>query len=1075
MLHLYKSNQMDALLGQLTPLLKSGQQGPFDFVLICAPDGIHEQIKVALAEAHDVFAGEIVSPRNGVEQLICRLTSIPPNSLLHHGDAVLFHICNILLEQLETAPFAPVRQYLGKPFSMQKLLSLASILSGLFGEYTLYRPDMLARWQMAPEDWQEILMARVATRFSPHVGAGVLQAVKKLQLDDTAASNLPRRMVMFGISSLPPVFLQMISAASINMDVHLFVITPSMDYFESRGKRVESAPENASQNGLLSLLGTQPSLFQDALISMASQVPLVEHDLFEAELPATVLGEVQRGLLFNQPVAPIANDGVDASVQFHECTGIGREVEVVVAAVLRQIMDEGVAPSDVVVMAPDINDYAPWIDAAMLATGVPYTISDRNVSASPGAAEATEGLLQLMTSRLTLQEVFSILEMAPISRRFSMDEADVRSAWKWCVDARIRSCIDAMHRKQLGLEPFSENTWRFGLNRMLLGIAMEGEDRLFGGVSPVSAYVGTDAAKLGCLLTFLESIFALVETCRAPHSVSDWCVLWDTQLATFLPPGTDGLARVRSVFQQLSEQATGSEFGVKIDFAAFRTLIKGRVSRALFASGSGFGVRFSSFRFMRGDSVPVVAILGMDEGKFPQDSRAPSFDRIAARPQPGDRDLRQDGYHMFLEAVMAASRQLLVVYGGSAETAGEAVKPCVPVRQLQGAVAEAVSPTGQRANIPPIHLRHPVHSHAPVYFDPDSPAYVNFKRSDFLAALAMRGQESSIPQVAPSQVSDVKSFQDVFQRPSEIPDSGITMALQDFFRFWKNPPLFYLEQTLGMAFPEPAEMAPDDEPLQLAGLDEWHVGNRFIEALLSDLDWQQVMPVVRALGIAPTGNLGEFYVGRVYDQASKISRAVAGKGLRDKRNDVAVDVSIDSALGPLRLVGTMPLFNGDVFEYRYGRIRDELRVKLLLQYLVAQAWADKAPNKVKDTAASLIGRGKDNFHPVHCELALDITEARTLLSRISGWTILGLTRPLAFSTADGFYFARKAQKIAPAQRELLLQQTVAAMAQTLKQNAPPEGRALLDTAIIQQGADEFGQIVASVVTPLLLHIREGRL
>ena len=1077
MLHLFKSNRIDSLLEALTTLTRTGPKGPFDFDLICAPDSIHERMKVALATAHGVFAGEIVSPRNAVEQIISRVTMVPDARLPHQGDAVMFFMSRVILELLETPAFVPVKRYLGTPFNLQKVLALAGALAGLYGEYAIYRPMMLAEWQRHADDWQSILMAKVADTFVPHVGEGALQAMAALQRDDGTAAEVPRRVIVFGVSSLPPVFLDLLAATSVRTEVYLFVVTPSQDYFESsKPRRLENNTVDGAQNSLLALMGAQPSMFQDALVSVASQVPVMETDLFGDAFSDTVLGRIQFGVQRNQ-LAP-RSEKVTAvpSVQFHQCTGIGREVDVMVASVLQQIMEHDVAPGDILVMAPDINVYAPWIEAAMMHTGVPFTISDRSMCSSPGAPEAMAVLLQLVDSRLTLQDVFALLNMAPVRGRFDLDDTDVHSAWKWCQAARIRACIDAAHREYLGLEPFAENTWRFGLNRLLLGIAIENDADVYSGVSPVAGYFGTETVTLGRVLGFLETLFSLVESCHADRNVSEWCALFDQQLTAFLTPVADGLGAIRSVFQGLSEQAELVEFTRDIDFVAFKTILKGRVDRSLFTSGSGQGVRFSSFRFLRGETVSVVALLGMDEGNFPNDNRAPSFDRIAAQPRPGDRDLRNEGYHMFLEAVMAASRRLLVFYGGISEQTGQPSKPCVPVRELQAVVSEVIDGAGNNAGEAPIHLSHPALSHAPEYFDPAFPEFVNYQRSDFQAALAMRKQASVQPGMQKGAIVG-DSTDIIFARPTEIPDDMVTLLLNEFIRFWQNPAQFYLMHTLGLTFVDPADDASVDEPLELKGLDEWEIGQRFVDGLLAERNWDEMLPIVRALGIAPVGNLGEFYASRVFEQARGIAVAVANQKAMERRDELPVDVIVESAQGPLRILGTIPVFEGGVFDYSYSKVRSDKRLSLMLKYLVVQTQASRDSTTLFGTPAMLIGRDEARRQTVRCEIAMETSAVSATLSNIAGWTILGMQKPLVFSVPEGFDFARRVAKMDEESKKAFLNQSIVNLTRMMQHGAPPLARALLDTGVIRQqdAAGEFEQIVSQVVSPLLASIREERL
>ena len=75
----------------------------------------------------------------------------------------------------------------------------------------------------------------------------------------------------------------------------------------------------------------------------------------------------------------------------------------------------------------------------------------------------------------------------------------------WVGDTRIYWGIDDEDRRHVGLPGVSENTWKAGLERLLLGYAMPGkDDRLFEGILPYDNIEGGEAAVLGRFVTFVE-------------------------------------------------------------------------------------------------------------------------------------------------------------------------------------------------------------------------------------------------------------------------------------------------------------------------------------------------------------------------------------------------------------------------------------------------------------------------------------------------------------------------------------------------------------------------------------------
>jgi len=79
-------------------------------------------------------------------------------------------------------------------------------------------------------------------------------------------------------------------------------------------------------------------------------------------------------------------------------------------------------------------------------------------------------------------------------------EADLTLIRKWLTDTRIRWGIDKDDRSQRGLPALEENTWKAGLERLILGYALPGQDeKMFRGILPYDHIEGSEASLLGSL------------------------------------------------------------------------------------------------------------------------------------------------------------------------------------------------------------------------------------------------------------------------------------------------------------------------------------------------------------------------------------------------------------------------------------------------------------------------------------------------------------------------------------------------------------------------------------------------
>ena len=91
-------------------------------------------------------------------------------------------------------------------------------------------------------------------------------------------------------------------------------------------------------------------------------------------------------------------------------------------------------------------------------------------------------------------------------------------------------------------------------------------------------------------------------------------------------------------------------------------------------------------------SVPhrVVCLLGMDDGVFPRKSPRDGDDLMLADPHVGDRDARTEDRQLLLDALLAATDQLIVTYTGNDERTNLVRPPAVPIGELLDVVDRTV-------------------------------------------------------------------------------------------------------------------------------------------------------------------------------------------------------------------------------------------------------------------------------------------------------------------------------------------------------------------------------------------------
>jgi exodeoxyribonuclease V gamma subunit len=875
--HVHRSNRTERLVDALERLVRKPIGDPFARECIAVQGrGMERWLAMELASRLGVWANpDFPFPRRLVDRVLeTTAGSTARDGAAFEPERLLWSIRGLLPELTERPEFAPIRTYLAGDDRGVRALQLADRIADTFDHYVVHRPDLVLLWERGggdPRDWQPLLWRALVERLgSSHVAARArtfLEAAAEGRVD---VRRLPERISLFGLSTLPPLYVEVLAALSRHREVHLFLLTPSREYWaQIRSQRQivrelarsGATPEDARErlhlevgHPLLASLGRLGREFQEVLERTADYVE-DEEDLYEEPVSPTALATLQSDILaLRYRVAPDGPGRLplradDESIRIHSCHGPMREVEVLhdqLLALFEEIPD--LEPHEVVVMTPDIDGYAHAIEAVFgsASSAIPYRISDRGPRAAAEVVDAFERVLDLLASRMRAPEVLDLLGIAAVRNRFGIAAGDLDLLKEWITGSEIRWGVDAEHRAAVGQPALAQNTWRFGLDRLVLGYALDDPEALFGGALPSPDVEGTAARLLGSLVALLETLFRWRERLAEERSAREWRAdLAELVAATIAddPTTADQVHGLTAALSEVAECAAGAGFDAPLALEAFRVQLDRELRRR--SSTHGFlarGVCFCELVPMRTIPFRVVCLLGMSDGAFPRTERPLGFDLMARRPRLGDRSAREDDRYLFLEALLAARERLLISYVGQGIRDNGVRPPSVVVSELIDALDETFCDTGEDGVKRRIEVKQPLQAFSARYFDLAADRrWFSFRDADRRAAAALAGVPSPRP---PFLVAPL---------PSEPVDE---VELDDLVEFFRRPVRAFARLRLDLRTTREAARIASREPLDLDALERWTIGWQMLEGLLRGASLDSVLARLRASGKLPPGTPG---------------------------------------------------------------------------------------------------------------------------------------------------------------------------------------------------------------------------
>lgn len=925
----HRSNRTEALVDALAEVVARPPADPLAAETIAVQGrGMARWLGLELARRFGVWANaSFPFPRTVIEAAATAVLGDAPEAAARFAPETLrWAVAAELAARRAEPAFAPLAAYLGDDRGGGRLLGLSARIADLFDQYAVFRPRLVDGWERgaAGDDWQAPLWRALVTRLGRgHPAARVAALLAALGAGRAPAAPFPRRISLFGLATLPPLYVDVLVALAAHVELHLFVLSPSDLYWGDLATSREALRARARAGGLdpealhlddghplLASLGRVGRDFQQVLESRADyQEHACEVDPGTASALAVLQGDLRALRRRTAPErVPLAAD--DDSIALHACHAPMREVEVLhdqLAALLRA--DPTLAPHDIVVLAPSIETYAPLIDAVFGAPDrpvIPYRVADRPARATHDVVDAFLRALELLPGRLPATAVLDLLALAPVRARFAVELAQLERVRRWVQESGIRWGADAAHRAEEGQPPCLEHTWRFGLDRLLLGVALpDAGDGLFGETLPYADVEGDDAALLGRVATFIETLLQARRALAAPRPPAAWRADLGALLAALLavtPATAFEHEQVLAALADLDARAAAGGFSGALDLDTMRHLL----AEALEQGGAPRGfltgaVTLCQMVPMRTIPFRVVCLLGLSDGTFPRVRRPLGFDLMARRPQVGDRSARDDDRYLFLEALLAARQRLLITYVGQSISDNTPLPPSAVVSELLDACAATFALPGDaggeggEAVRRRLVVRHPLQPFSREYFraaaDPlRQPRLTSFALSHFHGAVALEQPPQPPPPFIGAALAEVPP-------PARV-------ALDDLIACLSHPARWFLRRRLGLFLDDRDGGLDDREPGELDSLEQWQIGSRLLARALAGADPAAAWPLLRAEGLLPPGAAGRHVVETLAARVALLAQQVRGPARAPLSLDLIIETwRVEGALADLTADG----------------------------------------------------------------------------------------------------------------------------------------------------------------------------
>ena len=863
------SNSLENLAAKFTYSLSNQDKHVFDKDLIVTQtEGIKKWLSLFVSSHSEsgIFANfEFSNPNGFFDSLFKKLDSTYEDSYLQQGSMkwIIFDILSGDTFKSDT-DFTEIFTYCGA--DRVKLLRLSDKIADLFDQYFIYREQMIISWNSDAlwddifagkykdiEKWQFKIFKKVkeivstmrtnsTNKFKDRVE---LKAVLFEELKDSNSTIVKelkkiKRISFFGLSIITNYHYELIGRIAEIIDCDFYLLNPSGEFWydlqddkQILKKIAKGLPEVSvkSENDFLANYGRSGQEFYKILFTNEAAINNLNSDLFDEVFPSTLLGTVQDSI-FNVYLDEALSKGStevpslfdtpdtvdtlewDDSLKISSCYTSYREVEVFYDYILSLFDKESsLKPSDILVLIPDIENYAPYIEAIFSQnsgdTYIPFSIADKSYKGGDNPFDVMSQIIELSRGVCEAESIMSIVENRYVADRYGFEDFDkIRDIIK---SASIRWGIDKKQIEREGEFEFNKfNSWEFGLKRVIFGYAMQTETEIDSNIDedmlPIDTVEGADALDGLRLYALVKDIKTFFDEVTRSRTLEDWKILFVRYFDTFIALPFEE-TNYKQDFEKLLIYYSGTSFEVSFNVVRddILKLFADKKEEGGFYSGS---ITFCSMIPMRSIPHKVIAMLGMGENDFPGRRSTSTFDLMEHHKIPGDRAPKLSNRYLFLEGVVSAKEYLYLSYIGKSSKNSTELNPSPAIDDLISYVAEVL---GQPDNEIKEQLitEYPLYGYGEKYRVGKLPTYI--KDND----IYLNNDEPNTDSKQQSVHSDNEQI-------------NYLATVASLINFYKDSAKWYANVVLGIYFNEDEILLKGEECFDVDNLTNWKISNELL-------------------------------------------------------------------------------------------------------------------------------------------------------------------------------------------------------------------------------------------------------
>ncbi|QCI24497.1 exodeoxyribonuclease V subunit gamma [Buchnera aphidicola (Muscaphis stroyani)] len=822
------------------------------------------------------------------------------------------------------------------------------LMGKLFEKYIIYRPEWISSWENKKkalkncniEKWQKKLWIEIENYDKQYNQlkynlAYLINNINAFINENTIKKmNLPHRIFVISSLSLNLAHMKILKKMSNYIDVHFLYITPfkkDVSFSFKKIKKNRMLEKNCLQKKFNNFSFESWGAFENFYIFFIQSFKPKIFNKFKINQENNLLNMIKKDILMskinmlrgvninkNKRVFSKKDDSICISIcdnKFHEIEILYKKLTLILKN------NPNIKPSDIVVISFSMDSYIPSIESIFKSSNktknMPFFISNVHSKKTNLILSIFQKILDLKNCRFNNLEILKLLDFEAISKKFEISETEIDTLYSWIKDVNIRWGVNNKHQEDLLLPKNHQNTWLYGIERLLLSYALNDDKYIWDNILPSTFINGSKSQLVGKLVKFINTLEKWRKKLLYPKHLKSWYNLFNDFIDDFFIYDQETekfIVIIRKSWKNMINDGLLSQYKKKISvnliIQHFFSLMRKKIKEEFLPGVINF-CHPSSILFM---PFKVIYNVGCDQSSIPKKNELKNFNLLEKHSLSKDFNAQDKYAYLFLQSISCAKQYFYISYIGKCIKNNTKIYPSIFVDQLFNYILYNFCFKENIKNNSEDNIKkmsnHLIKIYEAKHFYKKkliiNNSYKNFKKYNSL-------------------IYNKTIFSEESKNTSVLTD----LNLRQLIFFWQNPIRYFFNFKLNIKMHILKKNMSITEPFSINTLEKFRMNHLILKTIIYKKSTEKLFQYYSLSGILPYGNFGKVHWNQQKKEMENIAKLVSKFKNSNKKEQFNLKINKYHLIGTLKEIQKTGLLR-----WKPNKINYSDRVSLWLEHLI---------------------------------------------------------------------------------------------------------------------------------------------